>query len=169
MDLRAQLRPFAVSILAKVRFLRRTDLRADHRSRYRESIDDDIKKASTFHTHRVSVAAAKRAVRLCVDLREKNWHDQRSFDPGRVLFVAEHMVPVSALREDCMRKHSVREVVDVLMTKLTIVWVLRREDDKLTDLGFKTKRAVPRDAYREAEIDLLPPSRKKSGGRHRTD
>jgi hypothetical protein len=151
-DIRALMEPFSISIFAKARALSSPELKDSHRSRLRESISDDIKKASNFHPHRMSKAAQAKALALNVNLEEKTWHDQHSFDPGRQLFIVEHMVTVSELRERCLRVSDQDGVLAVLTNDLRIVWILREEDERLTALKYRSKR--PATAYEEALIEL---------------
>jgi hypothetical protein len=146
------MRPFATAIYAKGRAIKELELTGAHRSRLRESISDDIKKASTFHAHKMSVAARNKAATLGVDLVSKTWHDQHGFDPGRHVFIVEHMTTVSMLREKCLRAADEGAVLAVLTGEIRVVWILREEDEKLTALKYRSKR--PATAYEEAQIEI---------------
>jgi hypothetical protein len=150
--------PFASSIWAKAEALRTLrDLPRPLEQRLKESISDDLKKATNFQRHYCSHAAERVAAALSrpVDLREQTWHDQGTFDPNRRLFVVEHKVTIASLRDLCRGAPDVANVLDILVDKFVVVWVLREEDDRLTRLGYRTKRPDPDAAYREAEIHLL--------------
>lgn len=135
------MRPFARSIFAKVEGLKSLpDLSPSQRSRLRESISDDIKKASNFHAHDVSEEAHRVAQELGVDLSVMTWHEQPSFDAGRETFLVEHLEPVSALRARCLCANSEEDVLRILTEELRVVWITREEDDTLTEKGFRTKR-----------------------------
>jgi hypothetical protein len=151
-DLATLMQPFATAIYAKARALRGVDLMGAHRSRLRESISDDIKKASSFHAHKMSVKARKKAATLGVDLTAKTWHDQHGFDPGRQAFIVEHMTTVSMLRERCLRAPDEGAVLAILTGEIRVVWILREEDEKLTALKYRSKR--PATAYEEAQIKI---------------
>jgi hypothetical protein len=148
------LRPFASSIHAKAGAVRDLDLTANQRARVLESISDDIKKCTNFVVPRVSVAAMRAAARCKIDLRTKNWHDQVRFDRGRRVFHLEHLVPVSAIRKACLERESEAGVLEVLCTRLQIVWILKTEDAKLTKLGYRSDRSEPEAAYRAAGIEI---------------
>jgi hypothetical protein len=152
-ELRTLMEPFATAIYAKSHALRKLDLRGAPRSRFLESISDDIKKASNLHPHGVSEAALERALReQILDLGEKRWSDQRKFDPDRKIFIVEHMVPVKMLRRKCLDAGDEEAVLAVLVSDIRVVWILRTEDDALTALGYRSER--PPTAYEEAGIRI---------------
>jgi hypothetical protein len=146
---------FARSISCKVAALNELDLTTSQRARTRESISDDIKKCTNFILPEVSRAAHDEAEHLGVDLFLKNWHDQSRFDPKRKIFHFEHVLPVSAIRDLCEDMKTEEAIYNLLRTRLRIAWILKSEDAKLTSLGFRSKRADPDSAYREAKIQLL--------------
>ncbi len=156
LSLRELMTPFARAILAKAGALREylNDLSHSQQRRFLESIGDDIKKATALHPHDMSVAAAEEAARRGVDLTAKTWHDQPRFDPGRKTFIAEHMVPVSALVYACTQQSDIEGVLNVLVNRLRVVWLLRDEDKSLTRLGFRHRRASPEQAYQAAGIRI---------------
>lgn len=155
--LRRMMRPFATSIGAKADALGGSlPLSSQHQQRLRESISDDIKKATNFHRHRVSVAAHLEASSREIDLASKTWHDQPRFDPKRRLFVVEHKVTVGTLRDRCIGARDTSGILNVLVNDLVVVWVLREVDDKLTRLGFRTHRPDPDRAYEAAGIKMVP-------------
>ena len=146
---------FARSISCKVAALNNFDLTSNQSARIRESISDDIKKCTNFITPEVSRAAHEEAVRLGVDLLSKNWHDQARFDPKRKTFHFEHVLPVSVIRDLCQAVKTENAIYDLLKTRLRVAWILKSEDAELTRLGFRSKRADPEGAYRDAGIQLL--------------
>jgi hypothetical protein len=153
---RAQLlKPFAQAIRAKAIALRTLELTPQQRARLKESIGDDIRKATDLLTPAVSKAAHGRASRLGIDLCTQGWHGQPKFDAGRKVFHFEHCVTVAELRRLCMEQRSVRDVLRVLSTKPRTVWVLKEEDRRLTAQGHKSNRPDPLAAYRKAGIALL--------------
>ena len=149
------LRPFARSIRAKASALKKLDLTKTQRSRLLESISDDIKKCTNFIVPTVSRAALKEAARLGVKLQSKSWHDQPQFDRGRKKFHLEHFVPVSAIRETCLRATTQLEILNTLKSRLGVVWILKSEDGTLTRLGYRSKRQDPKTAYRNAKIEVV--------------
>jgi len=146
--------PFATAIFAKAEALRTLELKSAHRSRLSESISDDIKKASNLHAHRMSKRAREKARALAtpVDLAEMTWHQQKAFDPDRGLFIVEHRATVSSLRQRCLEAANVHGVLDVLEKDIDVVWILREEDEKLTELKYRSTR--PASAYEEALIEI---------------
>ncbi|MBI3545138.1 MAG: hypothetical protein HY081_00880 [Gammaproteobacteria bacterium] len=148
------LKPFACSICAKARALLAKELTKSQRARLLESISDDVKKCSNFVVPEVSRAALKEAKRLGVDICLKNWHDQPRFDQGRRKFHLEHFVPVSAIREECLDARTELKILKILKNRLRLVWILKSEDAKLTQLGFRSRRRSPKIAYRDARIEL---------------
>jgi hypothetical protein len=159
--LEEMMKPFASAIFAKAQGLRALGNTITPRQvqRLKESISDDLKKATNFHPHQASVAAASEAKLRGVDLTEHTWHEQLSFDAKRATFIVEHKTPVSALREACLASPDEGAVLQVLVTQLHVVWLLRSEDDELTRRGFRHKRADPDEAYRLAGIQLLSAAR----------
>jgi hypothetical protein len=148
--------PFAKSINAKRAALENSnlDLTSNQRARFREAICDDIKKCSNFVVPEVSEAALKVAKDIGVNLFKQSWHDQSAFDAGRETFHFEHVQPVSAIRDCCIKCSSEAEIHKVLKEKLRVAWILKEEDDALTHLGYRSKRDNPDIAYREVKIVL---------------
>jgi hypothetical protein len=153
------LRPFATSIFAKASALRHFEdaksLSSSQLARLRESISDDIRKCTNFAVPRVSKAALREAKRLSINLTQMNWHDQKKFDPGRRTFHREHMVPVKTIRDECRRAKSEEEVLEILINRPRLVWVLKSEDAALTRCGYRFLREDPDAAYAEAGIELI--------------
>lgn len=149
------LRPFARSIYAKASALKDLNLEKSQRARLLEAISDDIKKCTNFISPEVSRAALNEAARLTVDLRSKNWHNQRQFDPDRKMFHFEHILPVSAMRQACLDECSEASILDILKTRLRVAWILKTEDAKLTRLGYRSKRDDPDAVYSEVGIELV--------------
>jgi hypothetical protein len=148
------LRPFARSISAKAKALKELTLTSTQQARLLESISDDIKKCSNFVAPEVSKAALEKADSIGIDLYCQNWHDQGRFDPGRVVFQWEHVVPVSAVREVC-RKNPVEAAVTEALKRIRVAWILKSEDVKLTRLGYRSNRPDPDAAYIHAGIELV--------------
>ncbi len=129
-------------------------MRDSHAQRLRESISDDIKKASNFHPHKMSKRARQAALALKpqIDLSRETWHEQHRFDPGRERFLVEHRATVSSLRARCLEQGSAEAVLDVLLREIEVVWILREEDEKLNELRYRSKR--PSTAYDDAKIEI---------------
>jgi hypothetical protein len=145
---------FSESIWAKARVAREVELDLRERRRLLEAISEDIKKFTDLLPPLVSEAAHREAQRRGVDLREKAWHDQSRFDPGRTTFQCEHVLPVGGLRELCLLAASPTAIAEILGTA-RVAWILKEEDRRLTSLGYRAVRPDPVAAYREAGIKLV--------------
>jgi len=158
------LKLFAQPIFAKMRALKWPELKLSPRqqARLRISISEDIKSCGgllfpDLISPKVSKAAKREADRIgVVAIHTMGWQSQKDFDPGRKTFHWEHFTPVSTIQELCEKANSEEDVFDVLRRHLQIVWILKREDEELTRLGFRSKRPDPHKAYLDAEIELLP-------------
>jgi hypothetical protein len=155
---------FARSILAKVDALRGRELKPNQRKRLRKSIIEDIRTCGGLIYPdevllAVSKAAQQEADRLGVNISGKTWHDQPTFDPGRKKFHLEHVYAVSAIQKECERAQTEEAILSVLKTRLRIAWILKREDEKLNRLHFRSVRPDPDAAYRAAGIELVEPAR----------
>jgi hypothetical protein len=154
------MRPFVAAIVAK-RPLLHLALSDRQRRRTLESISGDLRKLGdvvtpTLIAPLVSIAARAAAERKGIDLCQEDWHSQTRFDPGRSLFHVEHVTTVSALREMCLHAPSEEVLVHSLTAGIRIAWILKDEDAKLTQLGYRSHRPDPDIAYRQAGIDLVP-------------
>lgn len=138
----------------KAELLRDAELAPRERQRVLESISDDLKKFTDLIQAGVSDAALAQAERMGVDLRTAGWHDQPRFDPGRKVFVREHVVPVTHIRRACLSAKSEEDTARCL-EEAKVAWVLREEDRMLTRLGFRSARPDPGAAYRAAGISLV--------------
>jgi hypothetical protein len=87
-------------------------------------------------------------------LCQEDWHSQNRFDLGRRLFHVEHVTTISALREMCLHAPSEEALIDSLAAGIRIAWILKDEDAKLTQLGYRSHRPDPDIAYRQAGTDL---------------
>lgn len=147
--------PFAKSISIKCNAIKELRIPTTHRARFLESISDDIKKCTNFIAPGVSKTAQEMADQLKIDIRTKNWHDQHKFDKGRSIFHFEHIVPVKSIRDECISANSEKEVHEILVQKLRVVWILKSEDRELTKLGYRSNRPDPEKAYFEAGIEIF--------------
>ena len=145
---------FAESILAKVCLIRESNLPEREKQRVMESISDDIKKFTDCVAPRVSVAAHEEATKRHVKLSGMGWHDQPQFDKGRKLFHREHLIPVGAIRDKCLKADSISYITEAL-NSATVAWILKSEDRQLTKLGFRSNRPDPALAYQKAGILLM--------------
>ncbi len=159
LTLKDVMRPFVAAIIAK-RPLLNLPLSDRQRRRILESISDDLRKLGDVVTPTlvdplVSVAARAAADEKGIDLCQEDWHSQTRFDPGRGLFHVEHVTTVRALREMCLHAPSEDPLIDSLTAGIRIAWILKEEDARLTQLGYRGHRPDPDTAYRQAGIELV--------------
>jgi hypothetical protein len=64
-------------------------------------------------------------------------------------------MPVALMRDHVLKARSVKEVAATLKSA-SIAWILKRENSRLEELGFRSRRDDPDDAYRQADIKLRP-------------
>lgn len=145
------LEPFAQSIFAKMGAINTLNLTRKEKSRFFESMSDDIKKCSNFIAPEVSVKAKNKAEEFGFKLFNMNWHDMKSKD--RHIFHFEHVNTVSAIREKCCEAKCSQDVLCILLNRLSIAWILKEEDKLLTAKGYKKNR--PDNAYELAGITLV--------------
>jgi hypothetical protein len=81
--------------------------------------------------------------------------DQPGFDRGQTIFHWEHVTPVSTIQKMCEQAKSEEAILGILKTHLRIAWILKREDDELRLLGYRSNRNDPDGTYRDAKIELL--------------
>lgn len=129
------------------------------KTRWREAMGTTIRKFQdivlpAFAPFGVSAAADERSPEG-VDLRHRGWHQQASFDPGRVVFQFEHYWTVSHLVAQVLSAESTDAVEHLLVHEgLWVVWVLKEEDGRLRTAGKASKRPDPAAAYQEVGIEL---------------
>ena len=150
------LRIFAGSIFAKVRALKSLELNRKQRTRLRDTITAEIRACGLLYPEvaEVSEAALREAAGRGVNLWAEIWQTQRKFDPDRAVFHWEHVNPVACIQKACEAAESGKEVLDALVLS-RVAWILKEEDRQLTDLGFRSKRPDPEEAYRRAGIVLV--------------
>lgn len=141
---------FADNIRLKVKALEKTKTKYEA-SVIKSSIHSDIRKYSDLLMPLQSEAAFYESQKLKIDLTQKNWHNQLSFDPGRKTFHFEHMTPVNHLTDLCIEKP---EEIEKILDSCIVVWILKSEDKVLNDLGFRKKRFDPEEVYKKAKIFL---------------
>lgn len=160
------LKVFARSILAKNRALKRleSELTDNQQRRLRMTVVADIRACGGILYPEelpleVSEAALEAAKRLKVkDLHRVSWQKQQTFDKGRKMFHWEHVETIGEIQRACEKATKVKEVVEILKTKLRIAWILKTEDRALTLLGFKSIRPDANVAYGKAKIVLVKPT-----------
>jgi len=111
-----------------------------------------------FITPAVSVAAYRHAIENQLpDPRTVRWGEQsrRLKDPGRRIFVLEHLLPVSDMiyRLEALGERASTAEIRAIIELYDLVWILRIEDDRLNQLRYRNRRPNdPLDAYRAAGI-----------------
>jgi hypothetical protein len=152
-SLKQLLAPFAESIYAKTTALNTLDLDKKTKARFLESISDDIKKCSNFVRPLVSDKAQQETAKYKFNLFDMNWHDMKKED--RKTFHFEHVNTVLSLRIACCEAFSSETILQILLSKIKVAWVLKDEDKRLSANGYKSKR--PDNAYEHVGIKLVEP------------
>jgi hypothetical protein len=80
------------------------------------------------------------------------WNNQTRYDPGRKNLLLEHKNPVEEIWLKLLE--SPENTGDILKTHHVVVWVTREEDNRLTELGYRSKRPDSDKAYEEAGIEI---------------
>ena len=145
---------FSQAILSMVKAANNLQLTSTQHRRVLEAISDDIRKYSDLLIPELSVGAKKESDQLGIDLADQGWHGQPKFDPGRRRFFFEHMVPVSSIRNECLKACAAKEIEILLQNKVRTVWILHEENDTLNALGYKDERSDPVEAYSRAGIHI---------------
>jgi len=155
------LKLFAQPIFTQIRALKCLELTPRQHARLRKSIKEDIRACGGLlfpdvKPPQVSKVAQQEAERIGVAIHTKSWLGQNAFDPGRKTFHWEHITPVSCIQGLCEEADSEGAILRILKDRLRIAWILKREDEELTRLGYRIKRIDPPAAYLAAKIELLP-------------
>jgi hypothetical protein len=117
---------------------------------------DMCRQMEQFCVPHVSQAAYDEATSKGIaNLHTWRWRDQSRQDRGREVFHLEHKMPVALMRDHVLKARSVKEVAATLKSA-SIAWILKRENSRLEELGFRSRRDDPDDAYRQADIKLRP-------------
>lgn len=158
--LRRVARPYAHALLIKIKGLKDPILTAGQRQSLKGSMKEDLRKCSDalipdLVPYRVSKAAAAAAAERGVDLTRATFRSQWRFDPGRTLFHYEHYATLESIVIRLERVGSVDAAVDVLEELLQVAWILKCEDRRLGELGYRHVRPDPAAAYAEAGIELV--------------
>jgi hypothetical protein len=91
-----------------------------------------------------------------VDLSEHTWADRGRLD-GRHEdgFHFEHTETVYELVQSLMSlRDPTLEDVEAILARARVTWVTKRENEKLDELGYKSRRPDWRKAYQDAGIEL---------------
>jgi len=145
--------------MSKVEGMRDPEFSRPQVSRLRESISADLRKLGdmaipTVRPPFISVAAAARATAIGVNLKGETWHTQTRFDPGRKVFHYEHLMPLAEIIKLLTVAGDERVVLQVLCDNLSVAWITKEEDSRLTKMGYRSNRPDPMRAYTAAKIEL---------------
>lgn len=102
-------------------------------------------------TIEASKAARLKATELGIPLEKMTWANQPRWDKGRKIFAYEHMVPVNVMMRAVMANP---EQAEAVLRGARVAWILRTEDQKLNDAGFKSDRDDPVKAYESVGIEV---------------
>jgi hypothetical protein len=120
----------------------------------------------------VSVKAAHRGRSLGIDdLRRLHFDDGCRIPGGRRSSSLhwEHWLPVAEMRRELMSlSDPTPAACRAVLSKARLCWILKEEDDRLSELGFRSRRPDPDAAYRAAGIELAYPwdGVKSAGGEY---
>jgi hypothetical protein len=142
-------------IFLKTELLNKQLLSSKDKNRLSESITDDLRKLTDLLKPLASKKAYEAAKQSNIDILEMGWHDQHKFDKGRLVFHFEHFYPISGIKQKCLQAKNEIEIENILRNNIRVVWLLKEEDKRLTELGYKSKRPNPEKAYSDAGIELL--------------
>tara|TARA_X000001316_G_C922245_1_gene37224 strand:+ start:3716 stop:4180 length:465 start_codon:yes stop_codon:yes gene_type:complete len=81
-----------------------------------------------------------------------DWYKQSRYDPGRKMLLMEHKNPLEEMWQKLIAEPD--KTTSILDSENIIVWVTREEDNKLTELGYRSKRPDSDKAYQEAGIEI---------------
>ena len=70
--------------------------------------------------------------------------------------VYEHRIPLSILIENMLKMETVEELYEYLTQSQQLVWVTKKEDRQLNELGYKSTMPKSGDRYKLASIRVLP-------------
>jgi hypothetical protein len=149
------IKTFSKSIFIKCVCIAENNLDAISQKRILESVDNDIRKVTDLCIPESSKAAAKEFLAIGIDYTKKRWQDQPKFDNKRELFFLEHYLPVNNIRRECLNAKSEEEIEEILWNRPRLIWILRKENERLNALGYGRKRDDPAKAYREAGIEII--------------
>jgi hypothetical protein len=154
---------FARGVRDKALALDQLDLTKAQSSVLRKSIAVDVRKLCdmvfpTVRAYEISAEAAAAASARHVDLQTQTWDTQPRFDPGRKIFHYEHMVTVADIIDAVLQADDEESATDALACRIRVAWILKEEDARLTDLGYRHRRPDPDAAYAHAGIKLLAPT-----------
>jgi hypothetical protein len=106
------------------------------------------------------VHVSKKAYEYCVqnqlgDIFKIGWNNQSKFEKKQnrkhCELKHEHKTPVSSLIKKLQEEENIQSAVKLFYEKQEIVWVTKKEDEKLP----KNNRPNPDEAYIKAEIEII--------------
>lgn len=156
-------RPYAHALVIKADGLLDPVLTSSQRQSLKSSMKEDLRKCGDalipeVVPYLISDAAAAAAAELGVDLSKETYASQPRFDRGRKLFHYEHYATLETIVARLESTSSVEAAIDVIEELLHVAWILKSEDRRLTELGFRHLRPEPASAYVTAGIVLSAPA-----------
>ncbi len=145
---------FSKAIFSKCEFLNTNQENNRSRKRMLESITQDIRKVTDLCIPEASCAAAAKFGLINVDYSSLTWQAQPKVDKGRKRFILEHYWTVLYIRDEILACADWEAVKDVLLNRPRLIWILRKENEKLSQLGYSKNRPDPAKAYEEAGIEI---------------
>jgi hypothetical protein len=131
----------------------------EHAKSVLHALIDRLCREASWSRFYVSRAAQREGDRRKLgDLSQYRWRDQatRMGDKGRRIFHWDHFVTVSSLRERLLALNPITEDgARAILRNASGGWILKEENARLDQLGYRSKRPNPRAAYRAAKIELI--------------
>jgi hypothetical protein len=123
------------------------------RSHMRRQISVSIRNATDHPCFGTSVSKSAKdlADERGIPIEKMSHANQNRWDPKRVLFAYEHMVPVKNLMYAVI---AAPEKAEEILRSAMVVWVTRAENTRLNDLGYAHNRPDPQKCYEEAGIKV---------------
>jgi hypothetical protein len=151
-------RPFVQALLAKAPLLKDFGLTDKQRARVRNAMAYDLRQCADVVTPslrppEVSVAAARLAAELGIDLAEQSWHTMGS--AHRKTFHFEHVYPLTGLALAVARRPDLDTATIFVVERLWVAWITSDENRELNRRTYRSIRPDPAGAYRAAEIELV--------------
>lgn len=124
----------------------------NEKTKARQIMTEIIRKyCDTIPVTFVSSAAKKKAEGI--NLFKMNWSDQKKFDSKRLIFHLEHKTTVRDTVKSILEgQQNAKDAIE----NIEFGWILKKEDVKLNEEGFRFKRDAHDDAYKKCGISIIP-------------
>lgn len=100
----------------------------------------------------VSKAALKKAKQMNINLKELTWDNQKTVDPKREIFIAEHCNPLSTLANRLIAGEKFKDIKPDIFT----AWITKEEDQALRDHHYRSRRPGGwKKCYKLCEIKVV--------------